>query len=129
MTEVDEVEAVVGVFDDATRAHVARLALEGAGIEAHVLDEQIVTANPLWGPAVGGVRLVVAATDAEAAHEVLGTKVDAPTTTCPSCGSTHVTRGPGGRRRTFLMMLLTSLPFGRSDDAFTCDDCGHAWRA
>lgn len=128
MTGGDDVEAVVGVFDDAMRAHVARLALEGAGIDAHVIDEQIVTANPLWGPAVGGVRLVVAAADA-AALDVLGRRAevsDAPA--CPSCGGAAVRRARGGRRRTFLSLLLLGLPLSRATDAFTCDDCGHTWR-
>jgi hypothetical protein len=61
----------VARFPTPHEAHLARLRLEASGIEAFVVDEHVNSLMPLYGPAVGYVKLQVAGDDAEAAREAL----------------------------------------------------------
>lgn len=60
----------VRIYNNAIDAHMGRLALESSGIRCFLFDEHTVTANPLYGTAVG-IRLMVGEDDLEAAHEAL----------------------------------------------------------
>jgi len=120
----------VASFPDAVAAHLARVRLEQRGIEAFVLDEQIVTANPFYAGAVGGVRLAVAPGDAQAAADVLAER-PAPRErrpSCPACDATELRFEPGPRRSTLFALLSCGLTLLRARDRFTCTQCGHAWR-
>jgi hypothetical protein len=48
--------------------------LESAGIEAMIPDEHTVGVQPLYGAALGGVRVLVRADDVERAEECLTTR-------------------------------------------------------
>lgn len=52
-------------------AHIIRNCLESAGIAAHVADANTVQANWLWTVALGGVRVLVRASAAAQAREVI----------------------------------------------------------
>ena len=52
-------------------AQFLKSVLEGAGIEASIPDEYTLGIQPLYGNALGGVRLLVRAGDLEKASEVL----------------------------------------------------------
>lgn len=60
----------VRIYNNAIDAHMGRVTLEFNGIDCFVFDEHTVTANPLYGTAVG-IRLMVREDDLEAAHEAL----------------------------------------------------------
>lgn len=62
---------VIDRFHDLAAAHLAREALAAAGIDAWLRDEQTLGVTWLMGPAIGGSRLAVRASDADAAREVL----------------------------------------------------------
>ncbi len=125
----DEI-TVVGSYADSIQAQFAVLKLANAGIEARVFDEGIVTANPFLGPAVGGIRVVVRVSDAEAATAVLELKPEAKAEDrkCPTCSSANTSESPAGLRWTFLSILLLGFPIGRSRNLCRCEDCGHTWR-
>lgn len=61
----------IATFETAPRAHVARAALEDAGIRVFVADEEIVSMDWMLSNAVGGVKLKVRESDAERALAVL----------------------------------------------------------
>ncbi len=54
-------------FDTAIEAYILKNRLEGEGISCFILDENIVTLNPLFNFAVGGIRLQVDEKDYEKA--------------------------------------------------------------
>ena len=60
----------VRIYNNAIDAHMGRVTLEFNGIDCFLFDEHTVTANPLYGTAVG-IRLMVREADLQAAHEVL----------------------------------------------------------
>lgn len=63
---------IVASYTRPVEAHLARGRLEAEGIQAFVLDEQAITVNPFLAPALGGVKVAVAAADASRAREILG---------------------------------------------------------
>ena len=54
-------------------AHLIRMRLGEAGIDAFVLDENLIQIDPFYSNALGGVRVQVADEDAAAAREFLAT--------------------------------------------------------
>jgi hypothetical protein len=93
MGQLDRV--TVAQFTMEHEARVAAEELESAGITAHLADTEAGTMFGTYvGSAFGGVRLQVAAKDAQVAREILRTHADtnAAEWTCPQCG-THVEAG------------------------------------
>jgi hypothetical protein len=62
---------VVATFALPTQAEMARELLERNGIDARLRDEGFIGVHPWLSNAVGGVKLVVSADDAEIAKEIL----------------------------------------------------------
>lgn len=74
----------LATYDNVPMSEVARLRLEDAGIPVRVENADIV--NTLWGvgPALGGVRLVVAEEHAAAARELIAGIHETPMLTPPT---------------------------------------------
>ena len=68
----------VATFTTPLEAELARGRLEGEGVEAHVADGELVTADWTMSNAVGGVKVRVAAEDADRARAVLAEPVEEP---------------------------------------------------
>jgi hypothetical protein len=120
---------IVGTFTDSMAAHLARAALEADGIQARLLDEHLLTVDPLIAGAIGGVKIVVAPADAKAAREVLTRPAEGhDATDCPKCGSTRIRMQHAGRRSAWLTILLLGIPIGRARSKARCEDCQHTWR-
>ena len=62
---------VVATFALPTQAEMARELLERNGIDARLRDQGFIGVHPWLSNAVGGVKLVVAAADAQLAKEIL----------------------------------------------------------
>ena len=62
---------VVATFALPTQAEMARELLERNGIDARLRDQGFIGVHPWLSNAVGGVKLVVPAADAELAKELL----------------------------------------------------------
>jgi membrane protease YdiL (CAAX protease family) len=58
-------------FGTVTEAKVARLALREEGVAAYLADDDLITTNWLLANAVGGVKLLVASSDADRAIDIL----------------------------------------------------------
>jgi hypothetical protein len=120
---------LVGTYSDVMAAHVARARLEAEGIRTFLLDEHLLTIDPLIAGAIGGVKLVVAAADADLARELLArppAACDEPA--CPACGSQRIQMHHAGRRSAFWTILLLGVPIGRARAKARCEDCQHTWR-
>jgi len=70
MSDITEL-VVVRSFSTPHEAHLACSVLHGAGLEANVADEHIVTADWFLSNAVGGVKVMVREDDLETARELL----------------------------------------------------------
>ena len=58
-------------FDNYITAHIVLSMLQDAGINCHLKDEYILTIDPLLSPALGGIKLMVAAAQVDRALELL----------------------------------------------------------
>ena len=64
---------IIARFDSMPEAHIAMGRLEAEGIEAWLADEHLVQTDWLYSIAVGGIKLQVAAEDAQRASKILAT--------------------------------------------------------
>ena len=64
-------QVVIARFRDLVPAQLAQGALQSAGIDAQLLDDNMIRLDWFASHAIGGVRLVVAREDAEPAAEIL----------------------------------------------------------
>ena len=65
----------IAAYQNSTDAQLARTKLEAEEIEAFIADEHMVTINPGYNIAFGGVKLKVRRSDAEIAVKILGIKI------------------------------------------------------
>ena len=132
---------VVRAFSQPHEAHLARSALQAAGIHVRLADDHIVATNWLYSNAVGGVKVLVPVEDAAAAEAVLAVPAEVDpdpvpgggipavaVTTCPRCGSHDVQLVTLGRRLLFLSWLVAGLPLLPVMRRTKCVDCGHRFR-
>ncbi len=127
---------IVESFATPEQAHIARSALESAGIECFVANENIVSVDFFWSQAVGGVQLHVREADAIRAREILSTQALPAggdwfafldeVVMCRNCGSRKVRyiKEPKPLTRA-LFFLGVPLPFFRK--TWRCSSCGHEW--
>ena len=66
----------VATFNQPIEAHVVKGRLESEGIETFLADEHVISMNPFYSNAVGGVKVQVAEEDVEEALKILGTDVE-----------------------------------------------------
>lgn len=71
MTTTSDDFVVVARTATPTQAHLLRGVLESAGLHAIAADTHLAQGNPLYAQAIGGVRVLVKASDAEAARQAL----------------------------------------------------------
>jgi hypothetical protein len=58
-------------FDNYINANIQLGMLQNEGINCHLLDEYIITIDPLLSPAIGGMKLMVHETQAQRAMKLL----------------------------------------------------------
>ena len=121
----------VARYDFPYQAHIARAKLDSEGIPAFVADEHTINMQWLYSNAMGGVKLQVPESFAEAAREVLAreeaqvapaAEVEGPR--CQHCGSTRTALRQRGRRWAFLSWLVLELPLFPVRRRYHCLDCG-----
>ena len=120
-------------FSKPEDAHLFRLKLGAAGIEAYVQDENTVQLYWLYSNAIGGVRVQVSEADLEAVRELLAEDVEdeeeAVSVQCPSCGSEEVKSREPLIRLDFLSMAVLGFPLPLFNSTHRCDKCGRKWRS
>jgi len=126
-------------YRDPVDAEVDRAHLELEGIDAIVVDDDLVAMQWQYSNAIGGVKLKVDAADVARSARVLegdhAAEIEAISAAlpagrddpgCPACGSAGVASA-GWRRRWAALSLLTGLPFVFGGRVWKCRRCGHAW--
>jgi len=123
-------------FRDLPEAMMAKGGLESAGIDCHMVDENMVRMDWFWSNLLGGVKLYVLADEAEAAQEILGG--DAPDNYevvgvgaferphCPQCNSIDIAFEELNKPVAFASAYFNvPIPLHRS--GWLCHSCGHRW--
>ena len=79
-------------YNDYVSAHIAMGRLEEDGFNCWLKDENTVTIDPILTNAVGGIKLMVAETEAQKAFELLKQlqREHKATTACPKCNSHNI---------------------------------------
>ena len=127
----------IGRFRDLPAALLAQGALQSAGIESFLADENTVRMDWFWANALGGMRLQVDEEDAAEALAVL----DLPTPEyfetergeiyhqprCPRCKSTDIERDKLGQGVALAALYVAHIPIPTGKSGWKCLSCGHAW--
>jgi hypothetical protein len=79
-------------YDNYVNANMQLGMLQEEGINCHLKDEHTITIDPLLSPAIGGMKLMVAETQADRANQILEEAESAwlQTVHCPVCGQTSL---------------------------------------
>ncbi|HSY37508.1 MAG TPA: DUF2007 domain-containing protein [Acidobacteriaceae bacterium] len=132
----------VARYRDLSEAIVARSVLESAGLFCFLQDENTIRMEWGWSNALGGLRLQVAAQDADRAHELLsqprpetiefaeGPPFEQPR--CPQCESPKIQLHGGPTKAATVSLLVFGLPLPnrskhRNEEVWHCLNCGCTW--
>lgn len=122
---------VIRTYGRALDAQIARSRLQASGIPCFLPDEQLSTIDPLLTDALGGVRLQVAAADAERAREILDQPLDLaeeldPEQGCPYCESPYWSERWSSWQVAGGIALL-GIPFRFMRRRCVCHRCEGSW--
>jgi hypothetical protein len=129
---------VAAAFTSVHEAHLARSALEAAGIDAHVADEHTVSMNWVMSNAIGGVKVLVPDDRLEEARTILSVEAqdhgsplddvsaDPPAEACPRCGGRDWESKLPGRGLAIASWFLVGFPLGIPLRRRYCRQCGVA---
>src|ERR1700733_4176109 len=123
-------------FRDLPDALLAKGSLESAGIQAYLVDDNMIRMDWFISNLLAGLKLKVRAEDAEAAHEIL----NQPTPEildvegignfvqpqCPSSQSLDVSREELDKPISYLT-AYAGVPLPVYKTGWTCHSCGHHW--
>ena len=139
----DDKIVIYETFTDPINAHIVKGLLESYGIECFLLDENMVTLNPLYSQAVGGIKLNVFEKDIHQIKAILQsqnihneqeieTKEEEDKIFCPQCNSANVGYGGSINRKfgywhLFISLLLMMYPFTMRK-AYHCFNCDHEFK-
>ncbi len=130
---------VIRKFRDLPEAWLAKGALDAAGMESHLLDENMVRLDWFYSNAIGGIRLCVREHDAARALEVLNhppesfaleddpriAEYEAPR--CPQCGSRDV-QVAGSNTAAAWVTMWAGVPIPLRTRRWKCHACGERWQ-
>ena len=139
---MDEKLVVIGQYDKAEMAHIDRIALEGAGIQAVLEEENTVSANWFYTIFAGGIKLVVRQKDIEQALQILQDVRHNPAVDengqpifekeegffCPTCGSGDIDFETYSRKWFVLSLFVLDIPLPIKINRALCRQCGHKWK-
>lgn len=129
--------SVVKQFRDLPEATIAKGAVESAGIECHLTDENLVRMDWFWSNLIGGVKLVAKPEDVAAAQQVLeqgtppkieyaeGEDFNQPA--CPKCGSYDIFLQDMAKGVALAGLYVAGLPIPITSREWRCQSCGAAW--
>ena len=123
-------------FRDLPDALLAKGSLESAGIQAYLVDDNMIRMDWFISNLLGGIKLKVRAEDAEAAYEILNQPTpeildvegigNFEQPKCPSCQSLDVSREELDKPISYLT-AYAGVPLPVYKTGWTCHACGHHW--
>ena len=127
----DPFVAIAG-FATVVESEACRSALTAAGFTVAGADKFLLQVDPALGPALGGFRLGVPASQAEDARQFLAAaetgELSEGLLQCPACGSTEVdAQKDSTRAGTFANTLLVGPVVRDVSVSFRCRACGEKW--
>ena len=116
-------------FDNYVSAHIALGRLQEEGMDCWLKDENMVTIDPILTNAVGGIKLMVANSQADEAIAILATLQanHRATRSCPSCGSHNIEYVSSARKAGNWLTAVATFFFGSyalaPGKVYHCFDC------
>jgi len=119
-------------------AYLHHAKLENEGIGSIIRDENIVSINPVYARAVGGIKLIVRNEDFENARKIIDAnyyenlKNEFPENelenqrVCVRCGSTNIFQKSSWLIGLFWLLFM--IPATKKKSEFICLDCSHEWK-
>lgn len=135
-----EERVVVAAFTFPWEAELARARLASEGIHAVLGDENLVRLDWFVSQAVGGVKLLVAESEAGRAAEILRRRAELPeiglvtdsdaagAPTCPRCRSANLSYERWSRSGFVGTLLLLGFPIPIPQPRWRCGRCKAIWR-
>jgi Putative prokaryotic signal transducing protein len=133
--EYDET-VVLRQFSDLPEALLARGSLESAGIQAYLVDDNMIRMDWFISNLLGGIKLKVRPEDAEAANEILNQPIpemlevagvgDFAQPKCPKCQSLDVSLEELDKPIAYLS-AYAGVPAPFHKKGWTCHACGNRW--
>ena len=123
-------------FRDLPDALLAKGSLESAGIEAYLVDDNMIRMDWFISNLLGGIKLKVRPEDAEAANEILNQPIpemldvegvgtiEQPK--CPQCESLDIIDQELDKPIAYLSAYV-GVPVPVQKSGWTCHACGHRW--
>jgi hypothetical protein len=125
-------------FRDLPEALLAKGSLESAGIEAYLLDDNMIRMDWFYSNLLGGIKLQVRPEDVEAATEILNQPTpeilevegvgDYQQPKCPRCQSLDVAYQELDKFASYGTAYV-GIPIPVHKSTWTCHACGHEWKA
>ncbi len=124
-------------FRDLPEALLAKGSLESAGIQAYLVDDNMIRMDWFYSNLLGGIKLKVRAEDAEAASEILNQPI--PETLdvegvgnfeqpkCPRCQSLEVSCDELRKGFSYTAAYF-GVPIPAYKKGWTCHACGNEWK-
>ena len=123
-------------FRDLPEALLAKGSLESAGIQAYLVDDNMIRMDWFISNLLGGIKLKVRPEDAEAASEILNQPIpetldvegvgDFEQPKCPRCHSLDVSFEELNKPVAYLT-AYAGVPLPVYKQGWTCDVCGNEW--
>jgi len=138
---------IIATFGDVHSAYMAKSLIESAGIPVFLRDEHLVSIQPFYSLAVGGVKLTVPESQAETALEFLqNEQSEAPLIPeqdnegsdfkesedrypeqCPRCKSERINPVNTSLRSGIISFML-GIPMKLSGKKYKCQTCDYKWK-
>lgn len=124
-------------YRDLSEAIVARTVVEAAGIFCFLRDENTIRLDWQISNFIGGIRLQVAAEDADLANQILdqpipdvidfGSNNEYQQPHCPRCDSTDITFEGTNRKAAIASLYLAAVPLPLGEESWLCNHCDSRW--
>ena len=133
----------VEAFSDPLEAHIAKGRLEAEGIPTFIADENHIWANWMMSHALGGVKVQVDQSNADAAKHILQQHIngdfeeelnhefiDIMVKPCPNCGATEYTSSSPLLSKAILVLSLglIGIIYKLRKANHQCSECEHQWK-
>jgi predicted RNA-binding Zn-ribbon protein involved in translation (DUF1610 family) len=117
-------------FDNYFSANIILTRLQNEGVICYLKDEHTFTINPIWGQAIGGIKLSVDNRYVEKATELLKEFHDEymKASVCPNCGLNEITLVSSSTPLNILTKIFTWVFSNYAvsvENIYKCQSCGY----